>query len=217
MVMLDADLAMDEVITISKDDKDRIRYSKSRLREGMEFTRKDLLLIALAASENRAASALARTYPGGTDAFVEAMNTKAHDLGLSKTRFADPARFSFAHGGKDGHPFPVPTKVYDETISMLSNAVDRAKLDRSDKQHALRSLHETAKRIEKDFIPNDNFDKLIEKEWAESQRLGGRTVFDGGDQETVYEKRKRKIRGRNAQLSLFGEMIWLVQWVNAEL
>ena len=67
MVVLDADLAMDEVITISKDDKDRIRYSKSRLREGMEFTRQDLLLIALAASENRAAFALARTYPGGTD------------------------------------------------------------------------------------------------------------------------------------------------------
>ena len=123
------------------------------------------------------------------------------------TRFADPARFSFAHGGKDGHPFPVPTKVYDETISMLSHALDRAKLDRSDKQHALRSLHETAKRIEKDFVPNDNFDKLIEKEWAESQLLGGRTVFDGGDQETIYEKRKRKVRARNAQLSLFGELV----------
>ena len=123
------------------------------------------------------------------------------------TRFADPARFSFAHGGKDGHPFPVPTKVYDETISMLSNAVDRAKLDRSDKQHALRSLHETAKRIEKDFIPNDNFDKLIEKEWAESHLFGGRTVFDGGDQKTIYEKRKRKVRARNAQLSLFGDLV----------
>ena len=94
MVMLDADLAMDEVITISKDDKDRIRYSKSRLREGMEFTRQDLLLIALAASENRAATALGRTYPGGTDAFVEAMNNKANDLGLTKTRFADPAGLS---------------------------------------------------------------------------------------------------------------------------
>jgi D-alanyl-D-alanine endopeptidase (penicillin-binding protein 7) len=94
MVILDADLAMDEVITISKDDKDRIRYSKSRLRNGMEYTRKDLLLIALAASENRAALALARTYPGGTDEFVNAMNRKAHSLGLTKTRFADPAGLS---------------------------------------------------------------------------------------------------------------------------
>ena len=94
MVILDADLDMDEAITISKDDKDRIRYSKSRLRKGMTFTRNDLLLIALAASENRAALALGRTYPGGTDEFVIAMNEKAHALGLSKTRFADPAGLS---------------------------------------------------------------------------------------------------------------------------
>ena len=94
MVILDADLDMDEVIAISKDDKDRIRYSKSRLRNSMKFTRKDLLLIALAASENRAAMALARTYPGGSDEFVDAMNRKAHSLGLTKTRFADPAGLS---------------------------------------------------------------------------------------------------------------------------
>lgn len=91
MVTLDADLAMDEVITIGKDDKDKIRHSGSRLRNGMQFTRKDLLLIALAASENCAALALARTYPGGTTAFVLAMNNKAQALGLTKTRFADSA------------------------------------------------------------------------------------------------------------------------------
>ncbi len=91
MVILDANLSMDEVITISKADKDRIRYSKSRLREGMQFSRKDLLLIALVASENRAALALARTYPGGTTEFVKAMNSKAQTLGLTKTHFSDPA------------------------------------------------------------------------------------------------------------------------------
>ena len=94
MVILDADLGMEEVITITKDDKDRIRYSKSRLRTGMRFTRKDLLLIALTASENRAASALARTYPGGSEAFVSDMNRKAQTLGLTQTRFADPAGLS---------------------------------------------------------------------------------------------------------------------------
>jgi len=94
MVLLDADLNMEEVITISKEDKDRIRYSKSRLRNGMQYTRKDLLLIALAASENRAAMALARTYPGGTDEFVATMNRKAQSLGLTETRFADPAGLS---------------------------------------------------------------------------------------------------------------------------
>lgn len=91
MVILDAGLAMDEVITIDKDDKDRIRYSRSRLRKGMQFTRNDLLLIALAASENRAALALARTYPGGATEFVKAMNSKVQALGLTKTHFSDPA------------------------------------------------------------------------------------------------------------------------------
>ena len=91
MVILDADLDMKQAITISKDDKDRIRYSRSRLRRGMTFSRQDLLLIALAASENRAALALARTYPGGSSEFVSAMNNKAHELGLTKTRFADSA------------------------------------------------------------------------------------------------------------------------------
>lgn len=91
MVVLDANLPMDEIIAITKDDKDRIRYSRSRLRKGMKFSREDLLLIALLASENRAASALARTYPGGTAEFVKAMNRKAHHLGLNKTNFSDPA------------------------------------------------------------------------------------------------------------------------------
>lgn len=91
MVILDANLNMEEAITISKEDKDRIRYSRSRLKKGMIFTRRDLLNIALAASANRAAAALARTYPGGRSAFVEAMNKKTHDLGLVKTRFADSA------------------------------------------------------------------------------------------------------------------------------
>ena len=94
IVILDAGLDMDEIIKLTNEDKDRIRYSRSRLRKGMQFTRRDLLLIALAASENRAALALARTYPGGSDAFVEAMNSKAQELGLSNTRFADAAGLS---------------------------------------------------------------------------------------------------------------------------
>lgn len=91
MVILDAHLPMDEVVTIGKEDKDRILYSRSRLRNGMQFTRSDMLLIALAASENRAALALARTYPGGASEFVKAMNNKARALGLTKTHFSDPA------------------------------------------------------------------------------------------------------------------------------
>jgi len=93
------------------------------------------------------------------------------------SRFSDPARFSFAHGGKDGHPFPVPTKIYDETISTLRQAVDKAKIGLTDKQEAIKSLHKMAERMEKDFVPNDNFNELIVKERTESYKYGGRTVF----------------------------------------
>lgn len=91
MVILDAQLPMEEAITITREDRDKIRRSRSRLRFGTQLTRADLLLMALAASENRAANALARTYPGGTKSFVRDMNAKAKQLGLIKTRFKDPA------------------------------------------------------------------------------------------------------------------------------
>jgi D-alanyl-D-alanine endopeptidase (penicillin-binding protein 7) len=94
MVVLDGRLDMQQVITITRQDKDRIRYSSSRLRNGMRFTREELLLMALVASENRAALALGRTWPGGNAAFVAAMNEKARSLGLIKTHFADPAGLS---------------------------------------------------------------------------------------------------------------------------
>ena len=117
------------------------------------------------------------------------------------SRFEDPARYSFAHGGKDGKPFPVPTKVYDETISTLRHAVNKAKVGHTDKQKALKSLHETAKSIEKDFIPNNNFEKLIEREWQESKLFGGRTVFDDESKAERARAQKRKVPQR--QLSLF--------------
>ncbi len=93
------------------------------------------------------------------------------------SRFNDPARFSFAHGGKDGHPFPVPTKVYDETIDTLRHAVNKAKLGHTDKQKALKSLSLAALQLEKDFVPNANFEKAIEKEREDSYKYGGKTVF----------------------------------------
>jgi hypothetical protein len=92
------------------------------------------------------------------------------------SRFKDPARFSFAHGGKDGHPFPVPTKVYDETIATLQNAVYKAKLGQSETTEAIKRLTRVAQDAEKDFIPNANFDKVIEEERKNSYKYGGRTV-----------------------------------------
>lgn len=93
------------------------------------------------------------------------------------SRFTDPARFSFAHGGKDGHPFPVPVKVYDETIGELNKALQKAKIGQSDKLYAIQQLSMLSRKAEKDFIPNDNFEALIEKERRDSWKYGGKTVF----------------------------------------
>ena len=90
MVILDRSLPMDEPITIREEDVDTLRHSLSRLPVGWTLPRGELLQLALMSSENRAANALARTYPGGTDAFVRAMNAKAAALGLTHTRYADP-------------------------------------------------------------------------------------------------------------------------------
>jgi len=92
------------------------------------------------------------------------------------SRFKDPARFSFAHGGKDGHPFPVPTKVYDETIGILQKAVHKAKIGSNEKNEAIKRLTNIAQAAEKDFVPNANFEKVIEQERADSWKYGGRTV-----------------------------------------
>lgn len=93
------------------------------------------------------------------------------------SRFEDPARFSFAHGGKDGHPFPVPVSIYDETISTLEKAIRRAKIGNSDKVQAIQKLSEISMKAEESFTPNSNFDALVQKERDESYKYDGKTVF----------------------------------------
>lgn len=92
------------------------------------------------------------------------------------SRFRDPARYSFAHGGKDGHPFPVPTRVYDESIRVLKGAIEHAKIGDREKMDCLNRLHATQLAIEKDCEPLTDFDKTIEHEKSHSQEWGGRTV-----------------------------------------
>jgi len=113
------------------------------------------------------------------------------------TRFEDPARFSFAHGGKDGHPFPVPLKIYDETINTLQKAINRAKIGNNDKIEAIKKLSEISRNAEEGFTPNNNFDALIQKERDESYKYGGRTIF--GDAKPP----KPKLINPNNQLELF--------------
>ena len=90
MVILDSGLPMDQPITVQQEDVDTLRHSLSRLPVGWTLPRAQLLQLALMSSENRAANALARTYPGGEAAFVAAMNAKARTLGLHHTRYVDP-------------------------------------------------------------------------------------------------------------------------------
>ncbi len=96
------------------------------------------------------------------------------------TRFDDPARFSFALGGKDGHPFPVPLAVYDRSISFLERAVEKARLARSEKLQGMQRLHRLAREVERRLAPEADLPRLIAKERAESPFYGGRTAAGPG-------------------------------------
>jgi hypothetical protein len=91
------------------------------------------------------------------------------------SRFSDPARFSMAHGGKDGHPFPVPLKVYDETIRVLKSAVGRAKLGNADRLHAIQRLDTESRALER-VVSGPTFDRFVQDERAKSAGYDGRTV-----------------------------------------
>jgi uncharacterized protein len=111
------------------------------------------------------------------------------------TRFADPARFSFAHGGKDAHPFPVPLKTYDESLSVLRRALHQAKVGETDKIDGFKRLDRFAPTIEKQIQPEVDFQATLAHERAISPSLDGRTAFDG---------RKGTAKRKNEkQLSLF--------------
>ncbi len=100
-------------------------------------------------------------------------------------RFQDPARFSLAHGGKDRHPYPVPTKVYDETIRVIKDAVGKAKLGRDDQLEAIRRLDQQARRLERS-AEGPSFEAFVARERAASPSYGGRSVF-GWESDLVKE------------------------------
>jgi hypothetical protein len=108
--------------------------------------------------------------------------------------FNDPARFSFAHGGKDRHPFPVPLKTYDESLNFLRTSLDAAKVGDKEKIEGFRRLERFARNVEQRLKPTANFEKLIAHENEISKTLGGRSVFD--------DKPKR-MRANKGQLTLF--------------
>lgn len=94
------------------------------------------------------------------------------------SRFSDPARFSFAHGGKDRHPFPVPLKTYDETVNFLRTSLDAAKVGDKEKIEGFQRLERFVRKVETQLNPKADFDALIAHEEAISKSLNGRSVFD---------------------------------------
>jgi len=94
------------------------------------------------------------------------------------TRFSDPARFSFALGGKDRHPFPVPLKTYDESIAVLRRSLDAARVGDTEKLDGMKRLDKFVRAVEKRYSPEADFDAVMQHEHAISKSLGGRSVFD---------------------------------------
>ena len=118
------------------------------------------------------------------------------------TRFDDPARFAFAHGGKDGHPFPVPLTVYDESIAVLRRALDSARLGDTDKLGGVKRLDAFTRAIEARRGPEADVTATIAHERAISESLGGRTVFDDPPSRSTL-RRAGTPRPRRGQLGLF--------------
>lgn len=109
------------------------------------------------------------------------------------SRFSDPARFSFAHGGKDRHPFPVPLKTYDETLNVLRKSLDAAKVGDKEKLDAFRRLNRFVQNVENKLQPEADFDAVITHEHRISPSLDGRSVFDHEPKRTFYNPRQRSL------------------------
>lgn len=111
------------------------------------------------------------------------------------SRFSDPARFSFAHGGKDGHPFPVPLKTYDESLAVLRRSLEAARLGHTEKLHGFERLDRLTRVVEEQIEPLADFKAALAHERRISASIGGRTVFD--------RPRRTASNDEDAQLSLF--------------
>jgi hypothetical protein len=111
------------------------------------------------------------------------------------SRFSDPARFSFAHGGKDGHPFPVPLKTYDESLAVLRRSLEAARLGHTERVQGFKRLDRLTRAVENERQPFADFSAAPEHERQISRSIGGRTVFD--------DYQPRKINSVAFQYSLF--------------
>jgi hypothetical protein len=130
---------------------------------------------------------------------LQSMALVAEVIHGAPSRFSDPARFSFAHGGKDGHPFRVPLKTYDESVDFLKTALDRARLgkqsDDKEKLEGLRRLEGFVTTVERRLDPHADFEATIAHEKSISDSIGGRSGMD--------DKNVHRDNVQAGQLSLF--------------
>jgi hypothetical protein len=140
------------------------------------FLRRVHATLAAAAEQGPRDFAELLLQPGVGARTVQALAAVAEVVHGAPCRFSDPARFSMAHGGKDRHPFPVPTKVYDRTIDVLKQAVGKARLGREEELSAIRRLDAQARRLEGRVL-GPSLEAVIAGEQAASHAYGGRSVF----------------------------------------
>ncbi|MGO7592109.1 DUF763 domain-containing protein [Rhizobium leguminosarum] len=132
--------------------------------------------LAAAADRGPADFAELLLVPGVGARTVKALAMVAEVVHGAPCRFSDPARFSIAHGGKDRHPFPVPLKVYDETIAVMKSAVQKGRLGREEELQALKRLDDQSRQLER-YVTSPDLKEIIAGEFRQSADFGGRSVF----------------------------------------
>lgn len=161
-----------------KNDRNLVMPSHHEIRaEDIDLKRLGAVLATAYESENTDFESLLLT-PGLGPRTLQSLTLVSEVIYGTPSRFTDPARFSFAHGGKDGHPFPVTTKIYDESIRILGESIEESKMGYSEKSECLYRLEKTARYVEENCEPEADFDALIAHEREHSKEWGGRTCHD---------------------------------------
>ncbi len=145
--------------------------------EDVDLKRLGAVLATAYESDNKNFESLLLT-PGLGPRTLQSLTLVSEVIYGTPARFTDPARFSFAHGGKDGHPFPVTTKIYDESIRVLGESIEASRMGYNDKSECLRRLEKTARYVEENCSPQADFDAVIAHEREHSKEWGGRTCRD---------------------------------------
>ncbi len=176
---------LNEVRTDSKDSKILIRNDRNLVMpshhevraKDVDLKRLGSVLATAYTANNKDFESLLLT-PGLGPRTLQSLTLISEIIYGTPGRFTDPARFSFAHGGKDGHPFPVATKIYDESIRILQDAIEKSRLGYDDKSECLKRLNSTAREIEAKCNPIADFNATIAHERQHSREWGGRTCCD---------------------------------------